>query len=104
MQIRLTWTCRECGCEQEELTDTSGFGFLRPSKTRVESWVTNHSLKCRACGHVSGIVGLAYRFDEEHRPKRERERRAREKEWGERFGRADGRRNMFSALRRLVRR
>ena len=102
MQITSTWTCRECEYDQEDLTDTSGFGFLSPSETLVQSSVTDHPLKRRACGHVSGILGLAYRFEEAHRPKRERERRAQDEEWRKRRRRANSRRNVFSALRRLV--
>ena len=79
MQITLTWVCRECGQHQERLTDTSGFGFLMKDGTR--SHVEDHPLECRACGHVSGNLGLAYRYDEENRPRREREERARRRRW-----------------------
>lgn len=81
MQITLKWTCRECGQEQETRTDTSNYGAMSPVYNRkgnlteeeVVSGCVPVPLQCSTCNHVSGEVGLGYRFREERRPSHERQ-------------------------------
>jgi len=57
MQIELSFICRECGSEERVRTDTANSGAC-----------PNCKLACGACGHVSGVVQLSYRYEESHRP------------------------------------
>ena len=37
MQVTLRWRCRECDTDQDNFTDTSGFGFLMPDGASTAS-------------------------------------------------------------------
>jgi len=72
MQIRISWMCRECELEQELVTDTHNYGVLVALAQPTSPWrvVTVPdtelvALACRSCGHVSGELGLGYRFNRE---------------------------------------
>jgi len=80
MQIRLTFTCRECGQDRELLTDTSNYGVVfeldPPALAGVTASVDDGcllELKCMGCGHVSGEVVPGYRYRAERRPSHEQE-------------------------------
>jgi hypothetical protein len=84
MQIRIGWTCRECELDQELVTDSSNHGALmdvdRPGLAHELAGQVGRvprslllALGCKSCGHVSGELGLGYRFRrEEHAPSWER--------------------------------
>jgi len=84
MQINIGFTCRECGEDQEFVIDTSNYGVLVAvdhgsppaiAETGFWSWTKTEliELVCKDCAHVSGELGLGYRFREEHRHSWERE-------------------------------
>jgi len=91
MQIRIGWTCRECEEAVEVVLDTSNFGVLLDSSNpelvlvsgekvsvpvatgQVVSGSEPVDLRCRACGHSSGELGMGYGFNREtHAPSWER--------------------------------
>ena len=74
MQIEITFNCCECGQENTLGTDTSDYGFLKASAHGLLHTVEIAlplDLSCR-CGHVSGELGLGYRFLQKHRPSHEK--------------------------------
>ena len=74
MQIEITFACRECGQDTTLRTDTSDYGVLSDNLTTVTLILagSRRDLYCPHCGHISGQVGLGYRFLESHRPSHER--------------------------------
>jgi len=81
MQVTITFTCRECGEDQERITDTHNYGVL---VVEDQGLVTVPGaelvrLSCSHCGHVSGELGLGYRFLAEHRPSWEKAEQCAEK-------------------------
>jgi len=91
MQIRIGWTCRECGEDQTLTMDSSNFGVLLDPDNPELLLVTGETvnvpvprgtvvsgaepleLACRSCNHISGELGLGYSFNREiHAPSWER--------------------------------
>lgn len=95
MQIYLKWTCRKCGLDQELRTDTADYGVLETDldldfdtagtvnvglehltgssrEILMVSPAYRVELPCSQCGHVSGELGLGYRYKAEHQPNSER--------------------------------
>ncbi len=75
MQIEIDFTCRECGEEVSLPTDTFRYGSFRVRAAKGEAHFSVQvpfilDLKC-SCGHISGQLGLGYRYLEEHRPSHE---------------------------------
>lgn len=68
MQIEITFTCQECELHNTLRTDTSNHGTLvLVGLTDVKNALVI-DLACK-CGHVSGELGLGYRFiREKHQP------------------------------------
>lgn len=77
MQIQFIFTCRSCGHIQNATTDTSKYGFLEYPDPDFHPEIQDVSrallleLRCSQCDHVSGELGLGYRYREEHRPPHE---------------------------------
>ncbi len=69
MQIELVFTCRDCGRDNTTRTDTADYGVLADGEVTPAHTV---DLLC-FCGHISGQIGLGYRYGQEHRPAWERE-------------------------------
>lgn len=72
MQIKLGFSCRECGAGGECRTDTAHAGVAGSVK-----YAELQLLLCSNCGHISGELRLEYRYREEHGPIWEREARYR---------------------------
>jgi len=70
LQVRITFTCRECGDGQELITDTHNYGVLvvEDQELATVPGAGLVQLLCSHCGHVSGELGLGYRYLAEHRP------------------------------------
>ena len=77
-QIELTFTCRECGQETTLRTDTSNYGVLGEAHNDnigravpIVNIALAQDLRCEWCHHISGELGLGYRFQEQHKPNHE---------------------------------